>query len=713
MKAQTRMIVASAVVIALALTAVSGVTYSWFTDTGNTEISVTTGTIDVKSEVNSTGIELKMTDAGGTECDNSDRSFSVSDVTVSGGTISITMKNILPGYQAWVPIKIWNGGKNQAQIMVSASAVKGESPTEDLTYSLLQNDKTAVKMNKFAAYDTERYVVGAEDKYGYIKIAMDSSLQDQTEATYKVTVKADAVQINASTDAVLEGLTLTKTATQIVSTNSQVSTIDVALTEVDKIENVTLKTVSTDEKGSYTIKSGETDTSIIGGIQVTSANEESKTALTSAKATLTFVFDGDLTGTTLYATHVPSSGGDTTTTKIESGVFYDKDTDKTTVTVDTTGFSTWYVSADANAIVDGKYMKLTTDVALPEDESKTTVIEKVLNSANSVIMLDDLIIDKAVSIIISKDVTLNLNGHKIINNVSEDFIKSFMASNDGELFNCIVISNNVTIIGTEPGSGIETDANLFGVNTHGVTFTVDGGEYIARNNVVYYSGYDYSESKKVDNPSTVNINGGTFRVKEAANTTSTISVTDGYLNINGGNFYCEYFSCIQSNSSDTTINGGNIYITGPGSAVAQSGGTLKITGGNFLGQVVDIEGDLGGELKLISCNNISSGSIEGGTFTAILYGNAYANLFYVGKGVTASMEVTGGTFTVTKGENATGKVSLIVSDKDETGKILAGGTYNVDPSSYLKKIDGYDVTAANDGNTGLWTVSVSEKAQSQ
>ena len=710
MKAQTRMIVASAVVIALALTAVSGVTYSWFTDTGNTEISVTTGTIDVKSEVNSTGIELKMTDAGGTECDNFDRSFSVSDVTVSGSTISITMENILPGYQAWIPIKIWNGGKNQAQIMVSASAVKGESSTEDLTYSLLQNDKTAVKMNKFAAYDTERYVVGAEDKYGYIKIAMDSSLQDQTEATYKVTVKADAVQINASTDAVMEGLTLTKTATQIVSTNSQVSTIDVALTEVDKIENVTLKTVSTDEKGSYTIKSGETDTSIIGGIQVTSANEDSKTALTSAKATLTFVFDGDLTGTTLYATHVPSSGGDTTTTKIESGVVYDKDTDKTTVTVDTTGFSTWYVSADANAIVDGKYMKLTTDV-IPGDDHGTTYLEKYLNESTSVVMLDDLKINGLCQMAISGNgnVILNLNGHKITHSISEENIASFKQQNEG-IFSSFVIQKSVTIIGTEPGSGMESDVNLFQVNAHDVTFTVDGGEYIARNNVVYYSGYDYSESKKVDNPSTVNINGGTFRVKEAANTTSTISVTDGYLNINGGNFYCEYFSCIQSNSSDTTINGGNIYITGPGSAVAQSGGTLKITGGNFLGQVVDIEGDLGGELKLISCNNISSGSIEGGTFTAILYGNAYANLFYVGKGVTASMEVTGGTFTVTKGENATGKVSLIVSDKDETGKILAGGTYNVNPSSYFKEIEKYDITASKDESTGLW--SVSKKAQS-
>ena len=40
MKAQTKALLASIVVIALALTAVSGVTYSWFSDTEKAEIGV-------------------------------------------------------------------------------------------------------------------------------------------------------------------------------------------------------------------------------------------------------------------------------------------------------------------------------------------------------------------------------------------------------------------------------------------------------------------------------------------------------------------------------------------------------------------------------------------------------------------------------------------------------------------------------------------------
>ena len=50
MKAQMKAVMASAVVIVLALAAVSGVTYSWFSDSENTDISITTGVIDLDVE---------------------------------------------------------------------------------------------------------------------------------------------------------------------------------------------------------------------------------------------------------------------------------------------------------------------------------------------------------------------------------------------------------------------------------------------------------------------------------------------------------------------------------------------------------------------------------------------------------------------------------------------------------------------------------------
>ena len=47
MKAEYKAVLASVVVIVLALSAVSGVTYSWFSDSEQTEIEINTATIDV------------------------------------------------------------------------------------------------------------------------------------------------------------------------------------------------------------------------------------------------------------------------------------------------------------------------------------------------------------------------------------------------------------------------------------------------------------------------------------------------------------------------------------------------------------------------------------------------------------------------------------------------------------------------------------------
>ena len=61
MRAQTKAIIASVLVIALALTAVSGVTYSWWSDSESAEITISTGKMDLKISEN----DMKLT--AGTE----------------------------------------------------------------------------------------------------------------------------------------------------------------------------------------------------------------------------------------------------------------------------------------------------------------------------------------------------------------------------------------------------------------------------------------------------------------------------------------------------------------------------------------------------------------------------------------------------------------------------------------------------------------------
>lgn len=47
MKSQTKALVASAIVIVLALSAVTGVTYSWFSDTETSDITISSAKVDI------------------------------------------------------------------------------------------------------------------------------------------------------------------------------------------------------------------------------------------------------------------------------------------------------------------------------------------------------------------------------------------------------------------------------------------------------------------------------------------------------------------------------------------------------------------------------------------------------------------------------------------------------------------------------------------
>lgn len=62
MKAQTKALMASAVVIVLALSAVAGVTYSWFSDTETSDITIDSAKIDIDGEY--TGVTVVKVGGG-------------------------------------------------------------------------------------------------------------------------------------------------------------------------------------------------------------------------------------------------------------------------------------------------------------------------------------------------------------------------------------------------------------------------------------------------------------------------------------------------------------------------------------------------------------------------------------------------------------------------------------------------------------------------
>uniref|UniRef100_UPI0037DC84FD hypothetical protein n=1 Tax=Methanomethylophilus alvi TaxID=1291540 RepID=UPI0037DC84FD len=92
MKAETKMIVAAAVVAALCLTAVTSVTQSWFSDEEHATVDVTTGKVDIKAEAG----EISLYSLG----------VEVSDRFTNGGTavgysaadgITVTASDMTPG----------------------------------------------------------------------------------------------------------------------------------------------------------------------------------------------------------------------------------------------------------------------------------------------------------------------------------------------------------------------------------------------------------------------------------------------------------------------------------------------------------------------------------------------------------------------------------------------------------------------------------------
>ena len=90
MKAQIRMIIASVIVIALALTAVSGITYSWFSDTEQSKIEVITAVVDFEPTYTlSTGSDTATSAIGTT----------LTKGALTGGIQAFTLENLAANQQ--------------------------------------------------------------------------------------------------------------------------------------------------------------------------------------------------------------------------------------------------------------------------------------------------------------------------------------------------------------------------------------------------------------------------------------------------------------------------------------------------------------------------------------------------------------------------------------------------------------------------------------
>ena len=201
MKAQMKAIMASAVVIALCLAAVGGVTYSWFSDSEEAEIEVTAAEIDLKL----TGVSGTATSAGmgSNTITNNTAQFPIGGkVTVSSSAFSssssahdITIKNIAPGDT--LDLTISGTLKNTISVWIEGSCKIKENGNPVPADCLLTATPISFKIdgttvtNPVAANEGTRNITASTS----ISLAENAG-NDYQNRTFDITLTVDVVQQN-------------------------------------------------------------------------------------------------------------------------------------------------------------------------------------------------------------------------------------------------------------------------------------------------------------------------------------------------------------------------------------------------------------------------------------------------------------------------------------------------------------------------------------
>ena len=224
MNARAKALIASVVVIALALAAVSGVTYSWFSDTEKTEISVNGARFDLKTEF---GTPTVVNSAIGTSA----------TVDASEGTITVT--NLAPGSIITIPysteytstIDVMYSLKATVSDMVleeydkdniyicgkSITAIAGTGTTGDLAvvdWTSMSKTTPAAAYGTYQLLGSGNIVISAPTTYGD---SPDSGWSANDERSFKVVITAELTQGDRPVTTLVSGSATIPASNKIVT----------------------------------------------------------------------------------------------------------------------------------------------------------------------------------------------------------------------------------------------------------------------------------------------------------------------------------------------------------------------------------------------------------------------------------------------------------------------------------------------------------------
>lgn len=312
-----------------------------------------------------------------------------------------------------------------------------------------------------------------------------------------------------------------------------------------------------------------------------------------------------------------------------------------------------------------------TGTSVSASESITTYEQlknAIENASDGAKIVLDGDITKAVTIPEGKNITLDLNGHKIEATGTAVYNKGTLTVTDSKGTGEIVSTKNVGIAVESNSSTTIDSVTITGqegaiITSYavGATITINDGTFTAIDNAVV-SG---NGKARTGGPNEITINNGTF---------------------NGGITTPGYVACgIYSPWQDKiTVNNGTFNITGGAGIVARAG-HVTVNGGTFntTGNI-DTKGYVGDSKNLVPCSALVFDSAAG----------------YPAMDAQSTIKVSGGTF---KSDDGVPAITVIrpENDTDNTNKRVAvsNGTFSTDPSDYCE--NGDDIV----NNNGVFTVN--------
>lgn len=365
MKAQMKAIVASVVVIALCLAAVGGVTYSWFSDTEQSDIDISTGKIDLQLNYSEAKVQSYGDDqAKDVVINGSATPTSLGGdvkITTSGnsfaGVMTIDFNNAAPGDT--ILFKVSGSLTNSIKVTYREECVVSSTSSLPSPFVISGIADTTNSPDPGTPRDKGTYTIDERTISIHMKETAGNEYQD---VNFKITIIFSAIQYNSSDNV---------SQTQVIPTTGTISPITVSNDDAGSIitlnlpasafENqVTLTATAVSEYSSsdvsYALMNAGT---LIGGLDVDIAGAESSSLANGKTATIAMTLDGVYQNITVYheADAIPK---DTPTT--EGDLYFTATTDGSTTTVtifNVTSFSAYYVLESPEAMIgDTKYATL-------------------------------------------------------------------------------------------------------------------------------------------------------------------------------------------------------------------------------------------------------------------------------------------------------------------------------------------------------------------